>query len=41
MKAAPLLRAWLARLAERGAALRTQRRWSGWEGGALASYNFV
>ncbi len=34
MKASPLLRAWLGRLA--GAEVRTRWRWSGWEDGALA-----
>ena len=37
MKASPLLRAWLARLAGQGVALRTRHRWRGWpEGGASA-----
>lgn len=36
MKAAPLLRAWLARLAGLGVELRTQRRWNGWRGDTLA-----
>src|SRR5690606_38376545 len=37
MKASPLLRAWLARLAAQGVDLRTRRRWTGWTGtGALA-----
>ncbi len=35
MKASPLLRAWLARLAGQGVTLRTRWRWVGWEGGAL------
>ncbi|MBK3868507.1 TIGR03862 family flavoprotein [Pseudomonas stutzeri] len=36
MKAAPLLRAWLRRLRERGAQLHTRQRWLGWdEQGAL------
>lgn len=35
MKASPLLRAWLARLADRGVEIRTRWRWTGWEGGAL------
>ena len=35
MKASPLLRAWLGRLAERGVDLRTRWRWTGWEGDAL------
>ncbi len=30
MKASPLLRAWLARLAEGGATLYTRHRWTGW-----------
>uniref|UniRef100_UPI00215B25D3 NAD(P)/FAD-dependent oxidoreductase n=1 Tax=Escherichia coli TaxID=562 RepID=UPI00215B25D3 len=33
-KASPLLRAWLARLGERGVALRTRWRWQGFEGDA-------
>ncbi|SBW00213.1 conserved hypothetical protein [uncultured Alphaproteobacteria bacterium] len=36
MKAAPLLRAWLARLDRLGVRLHTRRRWVGWSGGALA-----
>ena len=32
MKASPLLRAWLARLAAAGVALRTRRRWTGFAG---------
>jgi hypothetical protein len=36
MKAAPLLRAWLHRLRERGAAIHVRHRWLGWDGdGAL------
>ena len=35
MKASPLLRAWLARLAEQGVELRTRSRWAGWRDGAL------
>jgi uncharacterized flavoprotein (TIGR03862 family) len=35
MKASPLLRAWLARLAERGITIRTRMRWVGWDGDAL------
>ena len=31
MKASPLLRAWLARLAEAGVEFRTRRRWLGWD----------
>lgn len=31
MKAAPLLRAWLKRLRERGVALHTRHRWLGWD----------
>ncbi len=31
MKASPLLRAWLARLASLGAAFRGRHRWSGWD----------
>lgn len=37
MKASPLLRAWLARLAERGVDIRTRAHWNGWASdGALA-----
>ena len=37
MKASPLVRAWLARLAELGVTLRTRSRWTGWsDDGALA-----
>lgn len=32
MKASPLLRAWLARLSDRGVSLRTGMRWTGWTG---------
>lgn len=35
MKAAPLLRAWAARLADLGVGLRTRWRWQGFEAGAL------
>jgi uncharacterized flavoprotein (TIGR03862 family) len=36
MKASPLLRAWLARLAAQGVAIRTRVRWTGWDAdGAL------
>ncbi|SDT95959.1 TIGR03862 family flavoprotein [Halopseudomonas salegens] len=35
MKAAPLLRAWLRRLRERGVTLHTRHRWQGWEGEQL------
>jgi succinate dehydrogenase/fumarate reductase flavoprotein subunit len=35
-KGSPLLRAWLARLGERGVELRTRWRWTGWEGEAFA-----
>lgn len=35
MKASPLLRAWLARLAMQGVVLRTRWRWAGFEGPAL------
>ena len=35
MKASPLLRAWLGRLASRGVMLRTRMRWTGWDGPAL------
>jgi uncharacterized flavoprotein (TIGR03862 family) len=34
-RAAPLLRAWLARLADLGVELRTSHRWCGWEGEQL------
>ena len=34
MKASPLLRAWLARLAELGVETRTRWRWRGWDGEA-------
>jgi uncharacterized flavoprotein (TIGR03862 family) len=37
MKASPLLRAWLARLARQGVVVRTRHEWRGWdEAGALA-----
>ena len=36
MKASPLLRAWLARLAGKGVTLATRWRWTGWAGAALA-----
>lgn len=36
MKASPLLRAWLARLAGLGVETRTAWRWTGWEDGALS-----
>jgi uncharacterized flavoprotein (TIGR03862 family) len=36
MKASPLLRAWLGRLAGRSVDLRVRHRWSGWEGGGFA-----
>jgi uncharacterized flavoprotein (TIGR03862 family) len=36
MKASPLLRAWLARLAAQGVEIRTRQTWTGWDGdGAL------
>jgi uncharacterized flavoprotein (TIGR03862 family) len=35
MKASPLLRAWLSRLANLGVQLRTRSRWTGWDGDAL------
>lgn len=35
MKAVPLLRAWLARLADYGVAYHPRHRWIGWEGEAL------
>lgn len=36
MKASPLLRAWLARLAESGVEMRTRWLWAGWEGASPA-----
>lgn len=36
MKASPLLRAWLGRLAAQGVSLQTRWRWTGWAGDALA-----
>jgi len=36
MKASPLLRAWLARLADLGVEMRTRSRWTGWRDGTLA-----
>lgn len=36
MKASPILRAWLGRLANLGIDLRTRWRWTGWEGDRLA-----
>ena len=35
MKASPLLRAWLARLADLGVEIRTRSVWTGWRDGAL------
>lgn len=35
LKASPLLRAWLRRLAGMGVGLRTRMRWTGWSGDAL------
>ena len=35
MKASPLLRAWLGRLAALGVEIRTRSRWTGWRDGAL------
>ncbi len=35
MKASPLLRAWMGRLADQGVALKTRWRWTGWDGDAL------
>ncbi len=35
MKASPLLRAWLSRLADQGVEFRTRWRWQGWAGEAL------
>ena len=36
MKASPLLRAWLARLADQGVTIRTRWRWTGWYGDAAS-----
>ena len=36
MKASPLLRAWLVRLAAAGVQINTRWRWQGWKSGALA-----
>lgn len=36
MKASPMLRAWIARLAEQGVSFKTKWRWLGWDGDALA-----
>ncbi len=36
MKASPLLRAWMVRLAGLGVEVRTRWRWTGWQEGALA-----
>ncbi len=36
MKASPILRAWLGRLAAQGVAARTHWRWTGWEGADFA-----
>ncbi len=36
MKASPLLRAWLDRLAELGVGIRVRHRWTGWRDGRLA-----
>ena len=35
MKASPLLRAWLARLDQKGVQIKTRWRWAGWDGTAL------
>jgi uncharacterized flavoprotein (TIGR03862 family) len=35
MKASPLLRAWMVRLAEAGVSVNTRWRWLGWDGAAL------
>jgi uncharacterized flavoprotein (TIGR03862 family) len=35
MKASPLLRAWLGRLADLGVVMRTRSRWTGWADGGL------
>ena len=39
MKASPLLRAWLARLAEQGVTLRPRMRWQGWDAAGDAVFN--
>ena len=36
MKASPLLRNWLSRLADKGVELRTRHRWTGWDGDGFA-----
>ncbi|MEL7174254.1 MAG: TIGR03862 family flavoprotein, partial [Pseudomonadota bacterium] len=40
MKASPLLRAWLARLAAQGCTLRTRWRWTGWADDAATRLSF-
>lgn len=39
MKASPLLRAWMRRLADLGVEVRTRMRWTGWDGDALSFEN--
>jgi uncharacterized flavoprotein (TIGR03862 family) len=39
MKASPLLRAWLKRLADQGVTIRTRMRWTGWDGDMLQFIN--
>ena len=39
MKASPLLRKWLRKLAERGAELYTRHRWTGWTSEGLLSFS--
>lgn len=36
MKASPLLRAWLGRLAQSGVEIKTRWRWAGWDGSAVS-----
>jgi uncharacterized flavoprotein (TIGR03862 family) len=38
MKASPLLRAWLARLSERGVRFALRHRWTGWDGAGRLSF---
>ncbi|MEX0338442.1 MAG: FAD-dependent monooxygenase [Arenibacterium sp.] len=38
MKASPLLRAWLARLAKQGVAMRNRHHWTGWRGPGCAAF---
>jgi uncharacterized flavoprotein (TIGR03862 family) len=39
MKAAPLLRAWLARLGDRGVTLLARHAWTGWNGGGALTFD--